>query len=275
MILTGHEIEKEHANGRITIAPFSASQVNPNSYNFRLGRTLRVYRSGVLDPKHLQEFDEIEIPDEGLILQSRRLYLAHTIEVLGSDHYVPTFAARSSIARLGIFIHLSSGLGDIGYKGQWTLQLYTLNDVRVYPGMNIGQMMWWRPEGEVVLYDGKYQGASGPRHRRLAARPGERPQRDDDISFIALACVVKASSVYLGARVSGESSRRAVNLAVALNARGGPGIVLASVTYDAGIINGQFFTTLVLTAVITSLMAGSWLERSLRRGQLLDHEAGS
>jgi len=163
MILTGIEIEKERANGRITIEPFAPEQVNPNSYNFRLGRTLRVYRTSVLDPKVPNDFEEIEIPEEGYILEPGRLYLAHTIEVLGSEYYAPTFAARSSVARLGMFIHLSSGLGDIGYKGQWTLQLYTLNRIRVYPGMNIGQMMWWRPQGEVVLYDGKYQGASGPR----------------------------------------------------------------------------------------------------------------
>jgi len=137
--------------------------VNPNSYNFRLGRTLRTYRNSPLDPRHPNEFDEIEIPDEGYVLEPGRLYLAHTIEVLGSDHYAPTFAARSSVARLGMFINLSASLGDIGYKGQWTLQLYTLNRVRVYPGINVGQMMWWRPQGEVVLYEGKYQGATGPR----------------------------------------------------------------------------------------------------------------
>ncbi|MFD8498259.1 PEP/pyruvate-binding domain-containing protein [Amycolatopsis sp. NPDC059657] len=163
MILTGREIEREWRNGRITIDPFFPEQVNPNSYNFRLGRTLRVYRPGCLDPRQVNEFDEIEIPDEGYVLEPGRLFLAHTIEILGSDHYAPTFAARSSIARLGIFINLSASLGDIGYKGQWTLQLYTSHSVRVYAGINIGQMMWWRTQGEIQLYEGKYQGASGPR----------------------------------------------------------------------------------------------------------------
>ncbi|MGW7609994.1 PEP/pyruvate-binding domain-containing protein [Streptomyces sp. NPDC054766] len=163
MILTGNEIEREWANGRITIEPFTPEQVNPNSYNFRLGRTLRVYRDMPLDAKRTNEFEEIELPDEGYVLEPGRLYLAHTIEVLGSKLYAPTFAARSSVARLGIFINLSASLGDIGFTGQWTLQLYTLNRVRVYPGINIGQMMWWRPQGEILLYDGKYQGSVGPR----------------------------------------------------------------------------------------------------------------
>lgn len=163
MILTGAEITRERANGHITIEPFTPEQVNPNSYNFRLGKTLRVYQESPLDARRANDFEEIEIPDEGYVLEPGRLYLAHTIEVLGSEHYAPTFAARSSVARLGLFINLSASLGDIGYIGQWTLQLYGMNRVRIYPGINIGQMMWWQPRGEILLYDGKYQGAAGPR----------------------------------------------------------------------------------------------------------------
>ncbi|KPI03548.1 pyruvate phosphate dikinase PEP/pyruvate-binding protein [Actinobacteria bacterium OK074] len=163
MILTGSEIAREHAAGRITIEPFEPSQVNPNSYNFRLGRKLRVYTKMPLDPRHPSDYEELDVPDEGYVLEPGRLYLAHTEEVLGGRCYAPTFAARSSVARLGLFINLSASLGDIGYEGQWTLQLFTMNRVRVYPGMNIGQMMWWRPQGEVELYDGKYQGSVGPR----------------------------------------------------------------------------------------------------------------
>ena len=57
-----------------------------------------------------------------------------------------------------------------------------------------------------------------------------------------------------------------VNLAITSNARGGPGIVLASVALDAGIINAPFFTSLVVTAVLTSQLAGWWLGYTLRRG---------
>ena len=56
------------------------------------------------------------------------------------------------------------------------------------------------------------------------------------------------------------------NLAAALNTRGGPGIVLASVAFDAGIIDERFFITMVLTAVITSLFAGVWFRYVLSRG---------
>ncbi|HEV2371159.1 MAG TPA: PEP/pyruvate-binding domain-containing protein [Streptosporangiaceae bacterium] len=163
MILTGNEIARERSNGRITIEPFDKDQVNPNSYNFRLGSLLRVYTEMPLDPRRPNAYTELRIPQEGYVLEPGRLYLAHTQEVLGSRHYAPTFSARSSVARLGLFINLSASLGDIGFEGQWTLQLYTMNRVRVYPGMNIGQMMWWRPQGRIELYAGKYQGSKGPR----------------------------------------------------------------------------------------------------------------
>lgn len=87
-------------------------------------------------------------------------------------------------------------------------------------------------------------------------------------AFFVFACLVKAASVYGGARVAGEPSGSAWNLAVAMNARGGPGIVLASVALQAGIVNEPFYATLVLLAVLTSLVAGSWLER-VPRDQLL------
>jgi deoxycytidine triphosphate deaminase len=167
MILTGNEIHEEWKNGRIFIDPFDVSQLNPNSYNFRLDSRLCVYEDEVLDPRVEPRVREIEMSAEGYVIEPGRLYLACTQEILGSDDYAPTFAARSSVARLGMFINLSACLGDIGFKGQWTLQLYAVNRIRVYPGMRIGQMMWWRPSGEISLYRGKYQHAEGPRPSRI------------------------------------------------------------------------------------------------------------
>jgi Kef-type K+ transport system membrane component KefB len=89
------------------------------------------------------------------------------------------------------------------------------------------------------------------------------------LGFLALACAIKALSTYAGARLAGQNSAGAANLSVAMNARGGPGIVLASVAFDAGIIGDELFLTLVLVAVVTSLAAGTWLEHVLRRGRPL------
>src|ERR1051325_8403476 len=85
-------------------------------------------------------------------------------------------------------------------------------------------------------------------------------------AFLVGACILKLVSVALGARLAGFRGLDVVNLAVATNARGGPGIVLASVAYEAGIISAAFYTTLVLVAVLTSQAAGAWLEFILRRG---------
>jgi Kef-type K+ transport system membrane component KefB len=93
------------------------------------------------------------------------------------------------------------------------------------------------------------------------------------VVFLTFACVVKAVSIYTGARAAGEPHSASLNLAAALNARGGPGIVLAAVSFDAGIINENFFAILVLTAVVTSMAAGSWLGRVVRSGAPLRDEA--
>jgi K+:H+ antiporter len=86
------------------------------------------------------------------------------------------------------------------------------------------------------------------------------------LGFLAGACALKLLSVSLGARLAGFGGLDLINLAVAANARGGPGIVLASVAYRAGIISSAFYTTLVLVAVVTSQIAGAWLEFVLRKG---------
>jgi Kef-type K+ transport system membrane component KefB len=99
--------------------------------------------------------------------------------------------------------------------------------------------------------------------------------RDFDVVFflwfIVLCSVVKIVSVWVGARIAGQTAWRSLDLAMALNGRGGPGIVLATVTLAEGIINERFFTSLVLLSVFTSQFAGIWLDRRLPA--LRAHEA--
>lgn len=162
MILTGNKIEEKVLNKEIIIDPFNPSQINPNSYDFRLGKTLRIYNDYVLDPKKENSTTLIEIPDDGLILDPKYLYLGHTEEVMGSNYYVPIIRGRSSIGRIGIFIHITADLIDIGSINQWTLQLHSVHPVRIYPRMLIGQVTFWTVEGSIVPYRGKYQGSRGP-----------------------------------------------------------------------------------------------------------------
>jgi Kef-type K+ transport system membrane component KefB len=86
------------------------------------------------------------------------------------------------------------------------------------------------------------------------------------VGFLVGTSMLVFLSVGLGARLAGMNGLDTVNLAITQNARGGPGIVMASVAFDAGIINAPFFTTLVLTAVLTSQACGVWLDYVLRKG---------
>jgi Kef-type K+ transport system membrane component KefB len=85
-------------------------------------------------------------------------------------------------------------------------------------------------------------------------------------AFLLGSCVVKILSVALAGRCAGFRGLDLFNLAITTNARGGPGIVLASVAFDAGIISPKFYTTLVVVAVLTSQMAGAWLDYVLAKG---------
>ncbi len=86
------------------------------------------------------------------------------------------------------------------------------------------------------------------------------------LEFLVATCAIKILSVSLAGRLAGFRGLDLINLSLTTNARGGPGIVLASVAFDAGIINATFYTTLVLAAVLTSQFAGAWLDYVLRRG---------
>jgi dCTP deaminase len=162
VILTGPEITVAERDGRLRIAPFNESQVNPNSYNVRLGPTLLTYTSSVIDAHRPNPTREVRIGGEGYVLQPGELYLGHTLEEVGSDAFVPLLFGRSSVGRLGLFVEITAPIGDIGFHGQWTLMLSPIRPLRVYAGMKIGQVMFFLAVGPVDLYKGKYQAAIGP-----------------------------------------------------------------------------------------------------------------
>lgn len=166
MILTGPAIQAEVEAGRIQIDPFDPSRLNPNSYDFRLSDSLLVYDESVLDSARENAVSKIPIDPAGMVLDPARVYLSATVEVMGSDHYVPIIRGKSSTARLGLFINITADLIDIGSHNRWTLQLHCVQPVRIYPGMLIGQVTFWVPQGEIALYAGKYQGS-------MTARPSE------------------------------------------------------------------------------------------------------
>lgn len=166
MILTGASIIKGVESGAIVVDPFVAEHVQPNSYDVRLGTELIHYSNQTLDVRVEQPIVREIIPPEGYLVRPDRIYLGSTAETIGSEHFVPIIRARSSIARLGLFVHVTADLIDIGSVGQLTLQLHAVQPVRIYAGMRIAQVTFWCVDGPIELYQGKYQGSVGPQPSR-------------------------------------------------------------------------------------------------------------
>lgn len=161
MILSGKEIEKRLGK-EIIIEPFDRKQLNPNSYNLKLHNELLVYEDYVLDMKKENKARSIIIPPEGLILEPNKLYLGRTKEYTKTDKFVPMLEGRSSIGRLGLFIHVTAGFGDVGFSGYWTLEMYCIQPIKIYPDIELCQIYYHSIEGEYDKYtSGKYQNNSG------------------------------------------------------------------------------------------------------------------
>jgi|SRR3989344_1249109 len=157
MILTGSQIIEEVCNGSICLDPFEESSVNPNSYNYRLGRVLMEITYDVSDIKAFPIQNKLTIPDKGYLLQPNKLYLGVTYETIGSSNYVPSLIGRSSLGRLGLFLQITADLGHIGTCHKWTLELTVVQPLKVYPKMKIGQVSFWVPEGLNLLNGHEYR----------------------------------------------------------------------------------------------------------------------
>lgn len=161
MILSGKHIEKEMGAG-INIEPYNQSQLNPNSYNLRLHQDLLIYDNNELDMKKPNPTTPLSIPEEGLLLETGKLYLGRTVEHTETSKYVPMLEGRSSIGRLGLFIHVTAGFGDVGFNGFWTLEIFCVQPIRIYAGVEICQIFYHSIEGEYDTYkEGKYQNNKG------------------------------------------------------------------------------------------------------------------
>lgn len=157
MILSGKEIEK-HIGNEIIIDPFDKSRLNPNSYNLRLHNELLVYNKLELDAKKLNKAHKEIISEDGFLMMPGKLYLGRTVEKTYTQEFVPMLEGRSSVGRLGIFIHATAGFGDVGFDGFWTLELSCVQPVWIYPNMEICQIYYHTIEGEYESYEGgKYQ----------------------------------------------------------------------------------------------------------------------
>jgi len=156
MILSGKEILKRVGND-IEIDPFDPSRINPNSYNLTLHDELMVYEEVVLDMAKANRVRRISIPEGGIVLSPNQVYLARTVERTVTHNLVPQIEGRSSIGRLGLFVHVTAGFGDVGFAGYWTLEMFAVQPVRIYPHTEICQIFYHEIAGEIEEYTSKYQ----------------------------------------------------------------------------------------------------------------------
>lgn len=161
--LTGCEIKKQYKSGKIKIETFQEEQLNPNSYDYRLGNFLRrlvpnssAHGVPCIDPRVEMKYEEIVIPETGYLLLTEHAYLGYTMEKFGSEHYASLVTGKSSIGRLFIKNHACAGLIDQGFFNHITLEITAKIPALVFPGMRFGQIFWFESVGECDLYGGKY-----------------------------------------------------------------------------------------------------------------------
>ena len=170
MILTDKEILEEIDKGNILIEPFDSKNLGSNSYDVHLGRYLATYKDEVLDAKKHNEIEHFEITEEGFVLQPGKLYLGVTKEYTETHAQVPFLEGKSSTGRLGIDIHATAGKGDVGFCNTWTLEISVSQPVKVYYGMPIGQLIYFKIEGDVSV---KYNEKGNAKYTNRTLRPVE------------------------------------------------------------------------------------------------------
>lgn len=158
MLLSGSRIKREMAKGNIVITPFEDGHINPNSVNLTLSNELMVYDDHVLDMAAQESAHKITIPEDGFLLRPDTLYLGRTNEYTETHGFVPMIEGRSSIGRLGMFIHVTAGFGDVGFCGYWTLEIFVVQPLVIYPDVEVCQIYYHDIDKDAEEYhSSKYQ----------------------------------------------------------------------------------------------------------------------
>jgi len=166
MILSDRKILECMKKGSIVVKPFDISNMGGNSYDVHLSKHFAQYINKTLDAKKHNQIKHFEITEKGFLLKPGDLYLGSTLEYTETHKHVPFLEGKSSTGRLGVDIHATAGKGDVGFCGYWTLEISTSKPVRIYPGMPIGQLIYYVVEGKVERVYSKKKSAkySGQTH---------------------------------------------------------------------------------------------------------------
>ena len=155
-ILVDHEIRKEVAEERLIIEPFDDSLVQPNSIDVRLADRFSWHENNdqIIDPYQSDSVLEglVHINGESMVIQPKQFVLGATLEKFQlPNNIVGQLTGKSSLARLGVMVHVTAGFIDAGFSNppaQITLEIYNVGNrpVRLHAGMSVGQMVFTRTE---------------------------------------------------------------------------------------------------------------------------------
>ena len=170
MILSDGAILDAIEKKDIVIEPYDRSCLGTNSYDVHLSPHLACYVDEIIDARKHNQVEHFEIPEDGIVLQPGKTYLGSTIEYTETREFVPFLEGKSSVGRLGIDIHATAGKGDVGFCNHWTLEISVSQPVRVYSGMPIGQLIYFKVEGKVEV---DYSSKDSAKYNQRTPRPVE------------------------------------------------------------------------------------------------------
>lgn len=162
--------------GNISVEPFVRENLGTNSIDLTLNPKMLIYENGAsyleslkdnvdqevimsifsVDSKSKNTTQEIIIPETGFVLTPGQLYIASTNEYTETWNAVPKLEGKSSLGRLGLWVHVTAGYGDVGFCGNWTLELVCVVPIKIYPNMKICQISYHGISDQpLISYDKK------------------------------------------------------------------------------------------------------------------------
>jgi dCTP deaminase len=192
-ILVDHEIRDEIASGKLILDPYDSSLIQPNSYDVRLARQFSWHEpsTDVIDPYQSDSVltNVVEVEEDSIVIKPGHFVLGATLEkVCLPRNIVGQLTGKSSLARLGVMVHVTAGFIDAGFShppAQITLEIVNVGNrpVRLHAGMAIGQMVFTRTAECAVPYNekasAKYNGQPAAAHSKYYLNPSKRGSKPE------------------------------------------------------------------------------------------------
>jgi dCTP deaminase len=177
MILNDKRIIQEVNKENIFISNFDPKRVGPNSYDVTLGKNILLYSNATLSVDENNPYVITELSEAGGFLHPGELYLGVTNEFTHTDKFVMMLEGKSSLARLGLTVHITAGVGDLGFGGHWTLEMSVVKPLKIFPGIPIAQIIFFESEEALIPYDKRIGSANYTINNFNSENPVPQPSK--------------------------------------------------------------------------------------------------